>query len=199
VLALCAAFRLTGEEMFLESAIRGARYLVDGPAAVMAGEGLTDHWLMISLGQLHQLAPGFAWEEDLRKLAAPLLGLASPALGTEPAQMWWLTKGSSTEVATRLEGLVAALEVELRLGSQTNAVLLSRILLRGLAVCYRQLVGKRHRLYQDPLARGGFTRFPESSSIRIDYVQHAMAASFGTTSLLSSAKARECGAGWADV
>jgi hypothetical protein len=185
ILALCAASRISGQVRFLECARRGARYLMGRDQEFPPGAiEFTDHWLMMALNALHAVDQDFAWVEHLRRLALPLVGDGAGAncRGAPPTP--WLEVGTTTEIATRLEGLLGALDVELRLGERGRAMILLRGIFAGIARCIERQIGGDEMPRLDPKATGGFVQSPSQTSIRIDYVQHVLAATFGALELL---------------
>jgi hypothetical protein len=187
VLALCAAYRVTQDVRFLECADRGIRYLAQGHlASAPTPTGFADHWAMIALAALHDVKPDRWYVEHLRYLVDPL------TLPAERGKTNWQGGEFTTQIATRLEGLVAALEVELRLNERMHALCLLRTILTGLAHCYTRQVGGRGKLTisEDLRAHGGFIRSLAQPSIRIDYVQHALLASFGVIESLPPGRVR---------
>ena len=181
-LALCCAYRVTGNALFLERAGRGARYLLReqrGPAS--ADPPPVNHWLMMSLDVLHSIDGDSTWVDHLRDLASSML--RDPVEGRPRS---WLRIGSTCEIATRVEGLVAAAMVERRVGERGRVKVLLKEIFSGIARCLERQVGRRtSRLH--PGAEGGFVQTSLSQNlIRIDYVQHVLAASFGALELLGS-------------
>jgi hypothetical protein len=169
VLALCVAYRIAGQAEHGEGAVRGARYLVgarlaagdDGGASALAP---LDHWLMRALAELHVLAPDAAWVERLRALAAPLVAGPPPTGRADAASPAWLHARTRAEVATCIEGLLAAFAVERRLGERARAASVLRVILAGLGHCYEPQIG---------------------GVIGLEEVQHTLAASFGLLQLLA--------------
>jgi hypothetical protein len=126
---------------------------------------------MMSLASLYLLAPDPAWPTYLSSLTTPLLENWAAVDGKDSSPSW-LERRTTTEVATRLEGLVAALEVQRSMGDGVRANSLSQTILVALAYCYERQVSAHHELYFDDEARGGFTQSLSMASIRIDYAQH---------------------------
>ena len=104
--------------------------------------------------------------------------------------MSWLDDEHITRISTRLEGLIASLELELRLNERDRAAILLRVILAGLSRCYARQVGSPELLEwsDNPCEFGGFVRSIAQPSIRIDHVQHALSASFGVMEILSASR-----------
>ena len=117
ILALCAASRATGNSRFLNAAAVGAEYLIhkyQREGFVLSGS--FDHWLMMALNQLHQSDEGTIWVDYMRLAAEALLQKSSQGVPLGNAQRNWMSGMTTTQITTRLEGLLGALEVETRLG-----------------------------------------------------------------------------------
>ena len=59
-------------------------------------------------------------------------------------------------------------------------------LLIGVAWSLTSQIGATHQMHFDRLAWGGFTQSPKHTSIRIDYVQHALGACAGALAVLDA-------------
>jgi hypothetical protein len=175
ILALCAAFRMTGESTYLERAVRGIHFLLS-PHSDEAPDGsqFSDHWIMKSIAELDVLSPGPEWGQHMRRLSIPLVESAQAHPGS------WLADAPTAAIATRLECLCAALTIELRHGDRAHALALVNVILAGLAVCYERQVGNDGAPFRsNSNAHGGFVRSLLHSTVRIDYVQHVIGASIG--------------------
>lgn len=177
VLALCSAYRVTQESVYLEHAVRGARAMIEqNSERVRAGSQPADHWLMRALAELHILAPDPQWVIHLRTLANAMLLLPSQTSNV-PERSHWLADGSTTAISTRIEGLLASLAVELQLKNSTGAVMHAEFIRAGLTFCLARQIRSEQGMFSDPNAQGGFVQSAINSSIRIDCVQHALGAS----------------------
>jgi hypothetical protein len=179
VLALCAAYQITKEVTFLESADHGARHIaeqhkVDPPTAT----GFADHWTMMALAALHKIHAGLWYVNHLRYLAEPLV------YAVESGNPSWIDSEYTTHIATRIEGLLACLNVELSLKDEMRAMRLLRTVLTGLTRCYQRQIGGPGWPALPQAALGGFVHSFAQPTIRIDYVQHVLAPSFGLFRIL---------------
>jgi hypothetical protein len=95
--------------------------------------------------------------------------LVHPAPSPEVHQHW-LVNATTTNLATRVEALLACLETELRIDGHPTRRLLTFIR-AGLARCLERQVHSG-----DPMAHGGFTQRRRQAGIRIDYVHHPLGA-----------------------
>jgi hypothetical protein len=167
ILALCSAAQITGDASLLAHSVRGAENLV----ARTVAPDFVDHWLVTALAALDVAAPDPKWRAHVDRIVAPMLdGPEDPVP--------WRGADTTTAIATGVEALVAALGVYVRSGDRMRAAAAARAALRGLGHCYLRQVDDRHALGKDPRARGGFTQAESTPWIRIDCVQHALAASF---------------------
>jgi hypothetical protein len=182
VLALCAAYRIAWHDSFLQSAIRGSSYLLSRNLQAQDGVPLCDHWQMKALAALDRMAPQSAWQARLRQLARPVTDVVRDAAAGRGAAASLTT----TQMATRLEGLLAALNVVRPAGETDPLFAVRNAVLTGLSWCYERQVDIRHHRYADEGARGGFTQSPTHSAIRIDFVQHALAASYEAIAVVLS-------------
>jgi prenyltransferase beta subunit len=173
VLSLCAGYQVTGDVELLRRAVNGARYLINEiPRSGGELEGL-DAWTTMALAELCCIAPEPAWLRALERQLAILLGRI-PTLTTVSLSGY---KPATTRIATDLEALAAASN---GLKSSLDKLCWLRLMSvaeGGLAICYERQIDQRHKLYKYEGALGGVTQEDESSAIRIDYVQHLLAAS----------------------
>jgi hypothetical protein len=181
VLALCAAYQITKEVTFLESADHGVRHIaaqhkVKPPTAT----GFADHWTMMALAALYKIRADFWYVNHLRYLVEPLVD------AVETGKPSWIDGEHTTHIATRIEGLLACLNVELGLKEEVRARRLLRTVLTGLARCYQRQIGGPGwtALLGRHAALGGFVHSFAQPTIRIDYVQHVLAPSFGMFRIL---------------
>jgi hypothetical protein len=146
VLALCSAFRILRRSSFLEGAIRGANYLMATRLTHVNQLHQNDHWQMMALAAL-DMAPRSSWKLGLRQLSLPVLSTIFDVLNGDPRTLSITT----TQMTTRLEGLIAVVEVERRSSEPDQVRMLSDALLRGLSWCYERQVCDRHALNElDP-------------------------------------------------
>lgn len=176
VLALATTYVLTGEVAFLRSADAGMRYLAaqhrqTPPSAL----GFADHWSMLALAKLFKITTAQCYLSHLRYLVAPLLEDGA-----------WLKFASITRISTRLEGLVALLELELAAGECGRASSVYQRIVTGIArICETQI--GHPDFIGPPLngdARGGIIRSQADLRVRVDYVQHALSAACNFSTLV---------------
>jgi hypothetical protein len=138
---------------------------------------------MMALNLLHEITGDRWYVDHLRYLTQPLIS------GAGNLNDNWLAGEFTTQISTRVEGLVASLVVELRLNEQTRVRPLVKTIIAGLRNCYDRQIGSSAipSWSYDPRALGGFVRTPTQLSVRIDYVQHALCASFGLMELVNRA------------
>jgi hypothetical protein len=184
VLALCGAFRILRDRSLLEeAAARGVALL-----ASVGGTGRddlrgADHRLAVPLAALEAIAPDAERRAALRSLVEPLL---VPVVDGRVAisSLPWVDATTTTEIACRVESLVATLGVELCAGDRARASLLARAVLAGLASCYDRQVVPGHPRGTDADARGGFSERAEDRSVAFGLAPRVLRASVGALSWL---------------
>lgn len=193
-LGLILLFEHDGDQRWLEAAIDALRALARQRETLP--DPPPDHWALLATGRLWQQQPqaleaalpeGFSWQPAPGKTAlAPLLmehalsvaGFMlreqSSAQGPDCTQGSFTDDGRTTPTATRLEGLLGVLP--LLHGHQDQAAI-ARSVREGMGFLLRA-----QRL--EPPSLGSFSRTSpdcpdgdrRAHEVRIDYVQHAMAA-----------------------
>lgn len=182
ILALCEAYQCCSDALFLNRAELGMAFLSNLHCAEPpTPNGYVDHWAMIALSRLYKLTNDTRYSDYLRYLARPLIALDAADIPI------WLESDCTTQVSTRLEGLVALLEADLQSTAAEKLNLLQTIFL-GLARCLERQIGSTNSQLQGARSdcMGGFIRSSTQLVVRIDYVQHAVAAFFGTLEALSN-------------
>jgi hypothetical protein len=188
VLALCMAFRLTGDSIFLEGAVRGGLALTLDPVSITAAPGgFTQHWLMRSLSELGLLTGDPEWRIVLRDMSSRLCDDDGTWMGKDPP---WLIGGLTTNIATRVEGLLASLSLDVLSGDLDNASKVASICLRALNVCFQNQSTPQNPRGGDPAGIGGLFQSTESSDIRIDFVHHPLGAALTYLSVESDLQIR---------
>ena len=186
ILALCAAFRITGDLTFFKVATVGAQYLMGRyDRGVSSAIDVTDHWLMIALDQLHALDRRTMWVQHLRRLSQPLLPNDARSLSGDTDPVLWLDNATTTQIATRAEGLLGALRVEIRLHEKNRANALGQTILTAISRCLERQIDSGGIPSFSPGATGGIVQSVGQSSIRIDYVQHVLGACLGSLESLA--------------
>jgi hypothetical protein len=209
-LGLVMLYEFDGNGRWLEAAIDALRYLSrirEGPCPLPA-----DHWALIATARLFAQHPaalqtaspaGIPWNrpQDRGSIRAALLDHAVALVESILAEQihghpreclngGFNADGRTTPTATRLEGLLAALSF-LEEGKLRNRTC------RAVALGIRFLT--EAQITAGP-ARGGFTRYSplcslsatRANEIRIDYVQHALAAMFAYRQLLQTQPPQPC-------
>jgi hypothetical protein len=184
VLALCAAYRLTRENLYIEHAIRGALALIACKSeSKVTVERYADHWLMKALAELHLLTSDPDWTAQLRQMAIPMLAMFSET-SQSLNSTHWLVNASTTGISTRIEALLSALSVELPSDDTRYILTLREFVKAGLTICLDRQVGLGHVRFDDPMAQGGFIQSRFRTDIRIDYIHHPLGACLTFLSLL---------------
>lgn len=191
ILALLRLHRLEPRPEWLETARRGADWLIDVRDAGKETRELPhDHWLLMGLDELYAATGDGRYLEHARRIAQAIV----EARRTEPEPPDWV--GSyydpprSTPVATRAEGLVAMHRLARRTGLDPAPY---RVALLGMAAFQlKTQLRPESALYlpRPDRAVGGFRRSLTTWEVRIDYVQHNVSALLGLRVLLLDASGR---------
>lgn len=177
MLALLRLYQLTHEVSWLDTASRAADYLIhvrDGEKTIEELDH--DHWLLISLNELHRQRPEQAFLDHALKLFEAIeqgqnKGPQNPLwLGS------WYTPPRSTPASTRVEGLVAAYQLVRDFKPEAAAPILRAAKLGGAFILKNQLSQEDN---VQPLGWGGFRESLDGYELRIDYTQHAVSALLG--------------------
>ncbi len=178
LLALMRVYQLDRRTEWLRAAQRGARYLIDvRDRGVTSGTVVHDHWLLYALSELHRAAPSGAYVRH-SMLIARGIAAKQKRQAEQPDHVGTYWNGPrSTPVATRSEGLIAALAVA-RSDSPGDVLPIERAIRLNIAFQLHTVVSAERALYlaNPPRSLGGFTRSLTNFEIRIDYVQHNVSA-----------------------
>ena len=184
MLGLARIAALGIDEGFLESAHRGADYLI------ASRQGRTklppDAWLIQALDVLHRTDPKPSYVEHAMAISKSMLadqyGPDAPPVfvggfGNEPIR--------STRTTARVEGIVAACRLGFRVGDARAPEYLAAIQRTVPHLLPMQYDADNSFFLDDPAAvSGGMRGGLDDAEIRIDYVQHHMSAMLGLAALL---------------
>jgi hypothetical protein len=176
ILALSCLSRITGELSYMHAALRGALYLSGRYARLPIEHLPSDHWLMLAIEALDLIFPDAELQTCILRMAFAIL--RSAPLTTAGRRSFWKTDARLCATATRAEGLGAAFKVAVRREQWSAAAQIYKHLRHFGEHCLScQVTPERAKSWPDGLAgTGGFINSPAIPVIRIDYVQHAIAA-----------------------
>lgn len=181
-LGLCMLAGIDGDKRWREAALKGIKYL----AVERKGEAEppADHWALIATAKLLADGGGGIGAEDRALLLSHARQICLGMLknkGTTDADPVirgaWDLDGRTTPTATRLEGLLAILDLVSEGDDHMRQTILGAVE-GGIAFLLRSQV-------RDGLLAGGIPKSPikdgasrdsSAAEIRIDYVQHALSA-----------------------
>jgi len=199
ILGLTHLFKIYPSQKWLDGAIRGLLYLAHSRAALTHLPA--DNWALIATAELLQIDNQALTEDIRRDIISHAIRIVQGILDEKPVDVpeprlaGSLTHGGeTTPTATRLEGLLAALQIV-----PGDEVTLRQKMLEAIhqGICFLQ-----NTQIQSGPYKGGFTREcrpfsaavntrgshfnPLAAEIRIDYVQHALNAMLEYRQLFAS-------------
>lgn len=186
-LGLLAAYRCDANPRWLVAAGRGLEYLARSRQGVFPVAA--DHWALLATAEYlqHQEIrtddpPAEALLQHTVAVCKSMLHEQSQSGGDAPDRGWFTADGRTTPTATRLEGLLAALQCLPEKSGLREA--LSRSIAAGMQFLMRSQIqtgpwrGAIPRVSPEAHAwpSAGATEDPRAGEVRIDYVQHALCA-----------------------
>lgn len=182
ILALMRIYELNGDESFLDSAERGAQYLINVRDKDLADSELShDHWLLYGLNELYRHRPNPLYLNHSMRIAKAMI----QSQNRDPQYPEWF--GSyyrpprSTPTATRSEGLYAAYQLARDFGDPNEAEQILESLENGIRFQLQTQFRPESVLYlkKPQRALGGFHSSLTNFEIRNDYVQHNISSILG--------------------
>lgn len=184
ILGMVRLSRHLPDERILESAHRGARYLIEARRGI--GHLPPDAWLIQALEDLYALTPEPDYAEHGIAIAMSMIAVqfgpewpAGFAGGTAPLPI------RSARTSARAEGLLAAYRLARRIGD-LRADRIWNSLLRLAPNCLQLQYDRDNSFFlpEPETAFGGVRGGLDDASIRIDYVQHHVSLVLGIAALL---------------
>ena len=186
ILGLVEFYRVTpGEKRLLDSALRGADYLIESQREV--AELPPDVWLMQALEALHKLKPNPRYVAHAMDLATAMMrdlytGPETPEryLGDKFIGGYGPGEPRLTAAAARSEGILSAYRMARAVKDPRAASLLAALKSSGrFQMAHQFMEDDAGWLPAPELAAGGFRASLSSTRVRIDYVQHNISALLG--------------------
>ena len=194
ILALVRMHAVDPEGGWLDTAVRGARWIVEVRDSTVPDSALFhDQWLLYSLGELCRLRP----DRGFLRHAARLSDAIVLAQHIAPPHPDWVggyhRPPRSTPAATRTEGLCAMYSLLRQAGYRDRATrMLDAIRLGAVFVLQMQLRPESVICFDDPQrALGGIHAGLTNYEVRIDYVQHCISALLGYRRILIRQQAHD--------
>ncbi len=187
ILALLRLYALEPHDSWLDTAEKGAQYLINNrDHGVSLSALIHDHWLLYALNELYRYRPHPAYLNHASRLSRAIVSRQN----RHPRYPDWL--GSyyrpprSTPTATRTEGLCAAYQLVGDFGEAQAAETILAAIRQGILFQLQTQFGPESVLYFEAPQRavGGFHRSLTNFEIRIDYVQHNISSLLGLYRLL---------------
>ncbi len=187
LLALVRLYALDRQEAWLDTAEKGAHYLITiRDRGVPTLKLLHDHWLLYALNELHRFRP----KELYLNHAMRIVQAITAGQNRKPAYPDYLgsyyNPPRSTPTATRTEGLLAAYKLATDFGKTREAPRILEAIRLGIGFQLQtQFRAEKTMYFGDPRKPlGGFSRSFADLEIRIDYVQHNISAILGLYALM---------------
>lgn len=184
MLGLIRLFKLTGSDKLLDSARRGADYLVKTQREMDLLP--PDAWLMQALEALYEIGREPRYASHLLALADAMIAVQytevdkpefAGGFGPGPAR--------STPAASRAEGLLAAYRIARVTGDPRAAKIKASLQASAKFQLGSQVTTENSGTLPNPSrASGGFYAGPDDPRIRIDFVQHNISSLLGIAGTL---------------
>lgn len=173
ILALVRLHGVDGQQCWLDTAEKGARYLInvrDRKTPFL----LQDHWLLYALNDLHRYRPQERFVNHSVKITRAIIKEQRRDLAIPDYVGGYFNPPGTCPAATRTEGLTAAYDLTRRAGRSGAANRILEALSLTVAFQLQTQFQPESALYcRDPQrACGGFHSSLTDHEIRIDYVQH---------------------------
>jgi hypothetical protein len=173
ILALTNLYEIDADPHWLQAATAGARYLVQHPVWEQ-GQKVNNHWFAIAISRLYFITHNLHLYEELCSIATICIGEIDRRLPNPPGPH----DDNASAWATFGESLVAAMQVERKIGRPKRADLLLPYATRLVEACLQLQIQ-----YTDPQYKcytvGAIRENAKSSRVRIDYVQHVLSVILG--------------------
>lgn len=185
MLGLLALHKLNGKKELLESAVRGADFLIESQRKLK--EPPPDAWLMQALEVLFKISNEKRYAEHAIALATTLIGYqygensaAGQPGGFGPDQP------DAGSTASRVEGIVAAYRIAEKV-KHSNVPKLAKSLRAATDFLLSKQFTRANSFFfpRSDRAAGGFPESMTSMVIRIDFVQHSISALLGVAKTVS--------------
>ncbi len=194
ILALMRIYELNGDESFLDSAERGAQYLINVRDKNLADSELNhDHWLLYGLNELYRHKPKPLYLNHSMRIAKAMI----QSQNRDPQYPDWFggyyRPPRSTPTAVRSEGLYAAYQLARDFGDPNEAQQILESLENGIRFQLQTQFRPESVLYlkKPQRALGGFHSSLTNFEIRNDYVQHNISSILGLYRIQSKMEKNE--------
>jgi len=179
ILALTELYGIDPNPRWLEIAEKGAAYLMERQGSHIPLEQLEhDHWLLYALNAISRHNPTDAYYQHAMRLTTAIDQLQRKQHAYPDWVGSYYTPPRSTPTATRVEGLLAAFEMAVRSGRADDAKRIWEIAQRSIRFQLQMQYWSENAMHFPYPERilGGFRGGYDDNHIRIDFVQHNIAA-----------------------
>ncbi|MEK6302277.1 MAG: hypothetical protein AABO41_16325 [Acidobacteriota bacterium] len=184
MLGLVQLFKLNGDRRLIEAVRRGADHLI--AAQRNMDELPDDAWLMQALDGLHRVRKVQRYADHAIALAESMIAAQYTAESRHAGYIGGFGPGRprATPAASRSEGIVAAYRMARATGDARATPIGAALKLAARFLLSQQFDIHDTSLLKPALAAGGFRESATSWQVRIDYVQHNIAALLGIAEAL---------------
>jgi len=186
ILALTRIHRIDPKDVWLDTAERAARYLIE---VRDRNDVKADHWQLYALDELHRRRPREAYLRQALRIGRAIVASQM----RDPRHPDWAggfyEPPRSTPAAIRMEGLSAAYRLVRDFGTSKDAKSFLEPLLLGNAFQLGTQIYPESAMYLSDPQRvlGGVRKDLSGWEIRIDYVQHTISSLLGLYRILGRA------------
>ena len=179
ILALARIYALDPDEAWLNAAQAGARYLIQERDGNLAPANRPhDHWLLFSLDELYRMNPDPLYLEHALALSDAIMASQNRTADYPDWVGGYFQPPDSTSTATRTEGLAAVYRLARDFDHLEEASAIHEAIQLGVQFeLQAQYQPESVMFFPNPrYAIGGIPGSFSNLSVRIDYVQHAIAS-----------------------
>lgn len=168
MLGLLLLYQVNGDETLKRAAQDGISAIIKDRKTQSLSEMPNDHWLLYALNEMDRVDPQLVWQHAAQRHAWAILFDIKKQFASV----------RSAPLATRLEGLGAACEIEKRAGINWSQSLYRSVLTHGHALLQElQIIDVAVENDEaSPRALGGVLGSKRDRELRNDYTQHSLSA-----------------------
>lgn len=191
IYALAKLYAIDNNPLWLETAEKGADYLIAEGSKIPLERLEHDHWLLYGLNELHKFKPKESYVSHSMTLTHAIDQLQRKQHEQKDWVGTYYTPPRSTPTATRSEGLLAAYRLAMRAKRPKDAKRIWDIAGRSIAFQLQNQYAPENAMHfpYPNETLGGFRGGYLDNRIRIDFVQHNVAAMLVMAQMMKQGKA----------